>query len=99
MKKILITLIFLGLVVLPGITYAADISTIIGNAATQLTTIATALIVLMIVWAGILFLTANGEPDKVSKARQAALWAIIGGVVVLSAEAVKTLIKSIAGTT
>lgn len=104
MKKILITLIFLGIVIAPGIIYAAEppatgtgITGIINKAVTELTSIGTALIVLMIVIAGILYLLANGEPDKVSKAKQALLWAVIGGVIILSANAIKTVISSISG--
>lgn len=103
MKKILITLILLGLVVLPGIFYAAaaaavdvePITKIINNAGTALNTIGLALIVLMIVYAGILFITASGEPEKISKAKQAIVWAVIGGVVIIAANAIKTVIENI----
>ncbi|MBU2540243.1 TrbC/VirB2 family protein [Patescibacteria group bacterium] len=103
MKKTLITLIFLGFVILPLSVYAATtppatgVAGVIGRAVTELTTIGTALIILMIVYAGILYLIASGEPDKITKAKQALLWAVIGGVVIISANAIKTVIVTIGG--
>ncbi len=43
------------------------------------------IIVLFIMYAGFLFVTANGEPAQLEKARNALLFAIIGGVIVLGA--------------
>ena len=37
--------------------------------------------IIMFIWAGILFLTAQGEPEKINKARHAVIWASIGIVV------------------
>lgn len=37
--------------------------------------------IVMFIWAGILFLTAHGEPEKISMARKAVIWACIGIVV------------------
>lgn len=34
--------------------------------------------IIMFIYAGILFLTAQGEPDKLSKARHAVIWAAVG---------------------
>ena len=99
MKKILITLILLGLVVLHGTTYAVDVSgltNIIDNIWTVLFMIGISIIVVMITYGGILFVTATGDPDKISKAKQAILWAIIGGVVIIAANAIKTVIEDIA---
>jgi hypothetical protein len=43
------------------------------------------IIVLMIIYAGFLFVTAQGDPQKLSKAKKAFLWAIIGAVIILGA--------------
>lgn len=37
----------------------------------------------MIIWAGILFMTAAGSPDKITKARNALLWALVGLAIVI----------------
>jgi len=101
MKKILITLILLGLVVLPGyaVASAEAIRSMLDRAETALKTIGGGFIVIMVVYAGILFVTGGGEPEKISKAKQALLWAVIGGIVLLGVAAFKTLIEYIAGAT
>ena len=35
-------------------------------------------IVIMLVWAGILFLSARGEPSKIDQAKKVVIWATIG---------------------
>ena len=35
------------------------------------------LVVIMFIWAGILFLTAQGDPGKISAARKAVIWAVL----------------------
>lgn len=42
-------------------------------------------IVLFIMYAGFLFVTANGDEGKVKDAKHALLWAVVGGVIVLGA--------------
>ncbi len=41
--------------------------------------------VLMIIFAGYKFLTANGEPGKVSEAKKAVIWALVGIIVAVLA--------------
>ena len=53
------------------------------------------LIILYIMYAGYLFVTAQGTPAKVSEARSALLWAVVGGVIVLGA---KIIVEVIQGT-
>ncbi len=56
-----------------------------------------AVVFLMFIWAGILFVTAHGDPTKVSTAKKTVIWAVIGVVVgVLAFSAVET-IKAILG--
>jgi hypothetical protein len=38
---------------------------------------------LMIIWAALIFITAGGNPDKITKARQIILYAVIGLVIIL----------------
>lgn len=95
MKKTLITLALIG-IVLPGVAFA-DLPGMVGKVQSVLTGIGTALVIVAILIAGILFLLANGEPDKISQAKKALLWAIIGGVVVLGASTFRSLASFIAG--
>ena len=43
------------------------------------------IIILMMVYTGFLFVAAQGNPAKVTEARTALLWAVVGGVIVLGA--------------
>jgi hypothetical protein len=51
------------------------------------------LIILYIMYAGYLFVTAQGTPAKVSEARSALLWAVVGGVIVLGAKIIVGVIQ------
>jgi hypothetical protein len=56
--------------------------------------------IIMLIWAGILFLTAQGDPGKISTAKKAVLWAVIGIVVaILAFSAVGILNNVIGGST
>ncbi|MBP6925798.1 MAG: hypothetical protein KBC22_01925 [Candidatus Pacebacteria bacterium] len=47
--------------------------------------IGTPLVALAIIFAGFMLVAAQGNPEKLQKARQALLWAIVGGAVLLGA--------------
>ena len=51
--------------------------------------------VAMIVYAGILFLTSQGDPGKITKARQVLTYAVIGLAIILIGSGFITLIQSI----
>jgi hypothetical protein len=53
------------------------------------------IIVLFIMYAGLLYVTARGDTAQISKAHLALTWAIVGGVIVLAA---KLIIEVIQGT-
>jgi hypothetical protein len=50
-------------------------------------------IILYIMYAGYLFVTAQGNPGEISRARNALLTALIGGVIVLGARAILEVVK------
>lgn len=50
------------------------------------------LIVLFIMYAGFLYVTAQGNPGKITTAHTALLWAVVGGVIVLGAKLIVTVI-------
>jgi hypothetical protein len=47
--------------------------------------IGTPLVALAIIFAGFMLVAAQGNPEKLQKARQALLWAIVGGAILLGA--------------
>lgn len=59
---------------------------------------AIALVPLMFVWAGIKFVTAGGEPEKIKQAKNIMLYTVIGLGIVLFARAIISLIKGVLGT-
>lgn len=54
----------------------------------------TPIIIFFIIYAGFLFVTAQGNTSKISEARSAITWAVIGGVVILGAKALITVIEN-----
>lgn len=51
-------------------------------------------LVLALVYAGFMFVTAQGKPEALSKARTAFLWVLIGALVILGAKAIAIAIEA-----
>lgn len=51
------------------------------------------LAVIMFIVAGIIFLTAQGDPGKVAQARQFVLWGVVGIVVAILAFSIVTIVQ------
>jgi FtsH-binding integral membrane protein len=56
-----------------------------------------AVAVIMVISSGIMFMTANGEPNKITQARQALIWAIIGLAVATLAFSLQTVVGFLGG--
>ena len=52
------------------------------------------IVVIMFVFSGILFLTAQGEPEKIKTARHAFLWGVVGVVVGIVAYSIIAIVSS-----
>lgn len=50
--------------------------------------IGTIVVILMVVYVGFEFVTARGDPTKISKARESLLWTVIGALILLGAKAI-----------
>ncbi len=75
-----------------------DVNAIIGNAIKTATGIMGALVLLMIVYGGITWLTAAGSPEKIKSGSNMIIWAILGAVVVLSSYLLLTaVLKGLSG--
>lgn len=59
-----------------------------------LLTFAIPIVVLFIIYGGFKLVVAQGNPSEIEKGRSAILWAIIGGVIVLSAKLIINIIQS-----
>lgn len=51
----------------------------------------------MIIWSGFLFVTAQGEPAKITKARQNLVWTITGVAIILASSAIVDYISGLLG--
>lgn len=60
--------------------------------------IGTIILVLAIIWVGFLYVKARGNPGKISEAHKALFWTVIGGLILLGAEAIGMVIKETANT-
>jgi len=105
MKKIIISLATAGLTILPVIALAqigGGVPNISGltlqglgqKIANATWIIFTIIATVMFVVAGVKFLTAGGEPEKIQEARQAAIWGVAGVVVAILAFSIITLVTS-----
>ena len=47
------------------------------------------------IWAGFLFLSAQGEPSKVDQAKKAVMWAIVGVAIALMSISIPFIIKNV----
>lgn len=51
-----------------------------------LVTIGIPIIIIMVIYSGFLFVTAQGNPEKLAKAKKAIMWTFIGAMILLGAE-------------
>jgi hypothetical protein len=58
--------------------------------------IGTIVLILALIWVGFSFVRAQGNPTEIAKARSALVWTIIGGAILLGAQALSTVIQSTA---
>lgn len=54
-----------------------------------------AVVVIMFIWAGFLFLTSQGDTGKVATARKAIIWAVVGVLVGITAFSIVTTVQNI----
>ncbi len=59
--------------------------------------LATPVIIFFVIYAGFLYVTARGNAEQVQQATRALLYAVIGGVIVLGAFAMMTIIGNLVG--
>jgi len=104
-QKIILSLAILSIVALPALTMAQvggsppaisyDITELGNVIVSKVWIVFTVLAIIMFVFAGILFLTANGAPEKVASARSAFLWGVVGIVVGILAYTIISVVTSL----
>lgn len=101
MKKILSSLILVSFLALPLIALANDVTVAplmdvmatLTSITNWLFTILLAIAAMFIIVAGYYFITAMGDPDKVAKARNFVLYALIGVIVGIAARGLVALVE------
>lgn len=77
---------------------ASSFKNVITNVTGWAAAIAVPLTTLMVLVAGVLYMTSGGSPDRVEKAHKALKWAVVGFAVTLFSTVAYALIKNILGT-
>jgi hypothetical protein len=101
MKKIILSLITVGVVALPIVAMAqlppkiGSLPDMVGKIEAAVWTIFGLIAVICFVVAGILFLTAGGVPEKVQAARSAFLWGVAGVIVGILAYSIIAIVSSV----
>jgi hypothetical protein len=107
-KKILITSLItalFSLYLLPVVVSAqepptpikntGDIIRVLNNVRNVIWAILGVIVVIMFIWAGVTFVTAEGDPGKVEKARNRILYGVIGIIIGLLAGGILLLVQSV----
>jgi len=81
-------------VVIANGTQTTDINVILGNIRGLVWEIFATLVVICFIWAGVLFLTAEGDPQKLEKAKQAFFWGVIGTLVGILAYSITSIMMN-----
>ena len=86
-------------ITIPNPIKAETISELIKDIADLIFWVALAIVPLMIIIGGIMFLFAGGDPQKVGRAKSLLFWSVIGLAVLLLAQAIAAVIETIIGGT
>jgi hypothetical protein len=76
---------------------SSNVVQLANNVANYIFTLAIPLGVIMIIWAGVLFMTAAGNEQKITTARRALTWSIVGIVVAFIGKGWTTIVNNIIG--
>ncbi len=71
-----------------------DVESFLINILSFIVRIGAIVVVLMLVYVGYLFVVARGEPGKISEARTALLWTVVGALILLGSQAIAYGIKA-----
>lgn len=82
---------------LPNPLRCRDIPCLLRAIADFLLLVAIPILTIMVLWAGFLYLTAGGDPQRVQAAHKALLWAVIGFAIVLINWGIANIIEEILG--
>ncbi len=80
-----------------GVNCTNDFPTLITKIATFIKNLIASLAVIVLVWAGILFVTSSGNEARLGTAKKALIYAVIGIAIALAADGLLGVIKGVLG--
>ncbi len=95
MAKKTLLLILLGILLLPGIVSAQTLTGMVANVLKAVWVVATGIVIVLWVTTGVLFLTAQGAPEKLGTAKRALFSSIAGTVLVIVAYSALTIVGNV----
>lgn len=69
-----------------------DIPTLLLKILTELSKLGIPVVALAVIYSGFLFVKAQGQPEELTKAKDALLYSLIGGVILLGAVAIANMV-------
>lgn len=72
---------------------ATDLSTFLADLLGLIAVIALPIVALFLVYVGFLFISSQGNPEKLKEAKSYFLWAVVGALLVLGAQALSFAIR------
>ncbi|OGZ85047.1 MAG: hypothetical protein A2401_02990 [Candidatus Staskawiczbacteria bacterium RIFOXYC1_FULL_38_18] len=102
MNKKILFLVLLGVILVPTSCFAVisnDLPTLIDNLAQQLGLMAGSLSIIAFIVAGIMFLTATGNPSRMTIAKGALIAAVIGIIILALSGTAKDFVENLFNTT
>jgi len=94
MNKKILFIILLGVLVLPSIVSGVTIQGLVDGAVQTTLYIASGIVVILWVMTGIIFLTAQGAPEKISTGKKALIASVAGTILIIVASGALNLVKS-----
>lgn len=94
-RKVFFLILFFVLIIPVSASAAVTIESMVNGAVTAAWVIATAVVVILWLVTGMLFLTAQGAPEKLGSAKKALFASIAGTVIVVLAFSMRSIIEKI----
>jgi len=85
-----------GTTLLNPLSAGTSLETLLQDILQLVVRIGVVVVVLMLVYVGFMFATARGEPAKITQAKDALLWTIVGALILLGAQAIASGIQATA---
>jgi len=82
---------------LPNFIGVKSVSELIMKIVKFLIPLATVFAVFMMIWSGFLFVTAQGDPTKITAAKKNFIWTVVGIAVIMASQAIVSYITEILG--